>query len=97
MSNVLRVNINIKCQMSIYYEQSSPEKKMGGKRNKPSSDSGLTKETSLSKKTEGVGKENECFLCGAPGAELCKACGVVAACPLHTSHHQVAILNSLAN
>jgi len=62
---------------------------MGGKRNKPSSDSGLTKETSLSKKeTEGVGKENECFLCGAPGAELCKACGVVAACPLHTSHHQ---------
>ena len=84
--------------MLIYYEQSSSEIEMGGKRNKPSSDSGLTKETSLSKKeTEGVGKENECFLCGAPGAELCKACGVVAACPLHTSHHQVAILNSLAN
>ena len=81
---------------------------MGGtdkRRNKPT-EPGLKKETSLkkesdsketslilNKETESVMKDNECFLCGAPDATLCKACGVVAACPLHTSHHQVAIFD----
>ena len=74
---------------------------MGGtekRRNNKPTEPKLTKETSLSKiwenlakKTEGVGTENECFLCGAGDASLCKACGIVAACDLHTSHHQVAI------
>ena len=75
-----------------------------GRRNKPTGP-GLLQETSLNKETDlkditlnketdsSVKNENECFLCGAPDATLCKACGVVAACPLHTSHHQVAIFD----
>ena len=64
-----------------------------GRRNKPT-EPGLLQETSLKKETDSSMKnENECFLCGAPDATLCKACGVVAACPLHTSHHQVAIFD----
>ena len=50
----------------------------------------LTKDLPLSEGTD-LRNENVCFLCGAPNAALCKVCGIVAACSLHTDHHQVDI------
>ena len=50
----------------------------------------LTKDLPMSEGTD-LRKENVCFLCGAPNAALCKVCGIVAACSLHTDHHQVDI------
>ena len=50
----------------------------------------LTKDLPMSEGTD-LRNENVCFLCGAPNAALCKVCGIVAACSLHTDHHQVDI------
>ena len=71
---------------------------MGGtekRRKQPVEPASITKGTTLSaesnRKTESDGEQEmgECFLCGAPDATLCKACGVVYVCPLHISYHQV--------